>query len=448
MSALDTRPSVGTVLRLAWPVMLSMVTYSLMSAADAIFVGRLGTEPLAAIGIAVTTSWLFLALPYGLIRGVRVATAQAFGAGRKDDLDALGWQAVWLALGFGVIVAGLTAVSPGVFVLLGASPDVAREAFAYFSIRGLAAPLTLLELGLTAWFEGRGDTRTPMRANVFANLLCVALDAVLVTGFGPFPALGIRGAAWAGVISFGAAAALLLWQGARELWRTSARIRPDLLRESLRLGFPIGLQRFQDLVAWSTLTGAIAALGDVQLAAHVVAIRVLMVSFLPGAAIAESTAVLVGQAVGARKVEDARASWWAGVKAAVVLMGVGGLAFVGLPDLLLAPFGVTAEVAEVARHLLLVAAAFQVLDAIATVTYLSLDGAGDTRFTLVASLVFAWGVKLPLGLALVRWGGLGAVGVWLALTAEIVALILVLGWRWRSGRWFAAESAPVATAAA
>lgn len=435
-SATPSIPGVRRVLQLAWPVMLSMVTYSLMSAADAIFVGRLGTVPLAAIGLAVTTSWLFIALPYGLIRGVRVAVAQATGAGRTVSADSYAWQAIWLALGFGLLVALGSRAGPWVLSWLGASPEVAGQAWAYLSVRGLAAPILLLELGLTAWFEGRGDTRTPMRVNVLANLLCIALDAVLVLGLGPIPSFGIQGAAWAGVISFAFAAGMLLWAARGRLRRVPWRPRRALLGEATRLGLPIGLQRVQDLIAWTTLTGLLAAIGERELAAHTVAIRILMVSFLPGMAIAEASAVLVGQAVGARRPEEARLAWWSGVRAASVSMAIGGLLFVGVPELLLAPFGVAADVAPIARHLLYIAAAFQLFDALATVTYLALDGAGDTRFTLVASILFTWGVKLPAGLVLVKLAGFGAVGVWLALTAEIVTLLLVLLWRWRSGAWF------------
>ncbi len=436
------------VLKLAWPVMVSMVSYSLMSAADAVFVGRLGTVPLAAIGLAVTTTWLFLALPVGLLRGVRVAVSQATGAERTLTADALGWQALWLAIGAGVIVGLAAQASPWIFSVLGATPEVSAEAWIYFQIRALAAPVALVELALTAWFEGRGDTRTPMRVNVTSNLLWVALDAVLVPGWGPIPGLGIAGAAWAGVIAMGFAAVWLLALALPRLRTASWRPRRTLLKESTRLGTPIGVQRLLDVVAWTALTGVLASISDVQLAAHVVAIRVLLTSFLPGMAIAEATAVLVGQSVGARRPDQARAAWWAGVRTAVVVMAAGGALFVTVPNLLLAPFGVTPEVAAIARQLLLIAAVFQMIDAIATVTYLSLDGAGDTRFTLVASLSLSWGVKLPIGIVLARGAGLGAVGGWLGLTAELVVLLAVLVWRWRSGRWYRASAPAALTQAA
>jgi len=109
-----------------------------------------------------------------------------------------------------------------------------------------------------------------------------------------------------------------------------------------------------------------------------------------------------------------------------------------VPDVLIAPFHVAADVAPITRQLLAIAAAFQLLDAVATVTYFSLDGAGDTRFTLKASILLAWGVKLPLGVALARYAGMGAAGAWLGLTAELVLLLVVVVRRWYSRRWYTA----------
>ncbi|MDP2316653.1 MAG: MATE family efflux transporter [Pseudomonadota bacterium] len=434
------------VLGLAWPVMISMVSYSLMSAADAIAVGRLGTVPLAAIGLGVTTTFLFLGLPMGLVRGLRVATAQATGAERENIVDAYAWQAVWLGLGMGVLVAFASVLGPTVFHWLGGTPEVQAEALAYFRIKALAAPVVLLGMALTSWFEGRGDTKSPMRVNVVANLSHVVLVSVLVSGAGPIPGLGIRGAAWAGVIVLTGAALALVRMAWPTLRARSARPRRALLRESARLGLPIGVQRLLDITAWSALTGVLASVGDAELAAHTLAIRVLMLSFLPGLAIAEATAVLVGQAVGAKEPDVARRACRAGIVAAVSVMAVGGMGMVLVPELLIAPFHAGADVVPIARKLLWIAAAFQLVDAVATVLYFALDGAGDTRFTLVSSIALSWGVKLPVGVGLATVAGLGAVGAWLGLTGELFVLLGVLLWRWSSGRWYTAPRVLAAAA--
>jgi MATE family multidrug resistance protein len=438
----DDLKAIKQVLKLSWPVMLSMCSYTMMAASDAIFVGRLGTAPLAAIGLAVTTNFLFLGLPIGLVRGLRVATAQATGARRHRSVLALGWQALWLALAGGMLVVLISFGSPAIFHWLGAGPEVAAEAQAYFGIRVAAAPLALYLHGFSGWFDARGETRASMRVNVATNLISVALCAVFVPGWGPIPAMGIRGAAWSGVIALAVGSIALFRVGWPTLRAVSWRPRRVLIAESIRLGLPIGVQRVLDVGTWTVIAGVLASIGEAQLAAHVLAIRILMVTFLPGLAVAEGTAVLVGQAVGARDPEGAKRAWRAGTITALGIMLVGAVAFVVAPDLLLGPFGAGREVLPIARDLLLIAAAFQVLDAVATVTYFSLDGAGDTRFTLVSSIVMAWGVKLPIGVALARWAGMGAPGVWLGLTGELLLLMLVLLWRWRSERWFDRAAEP------
>lgn len=418
-----------------------------MSAADAVFVGRLGTAPLAAVGLATVAVWLVLALPLGLNRGARVATSQAVGAGRKGVVLAYGWQVLWASLAMGAVVACLSGIGPFLFPLLGATDAVAAEADTYFRIRALGAPLMLMGWGLTGWFEARGDTRSPIRVNVVANGLNIVLDAVLVTGAGPVPAFGMAGAAWATVASQGVAAVSLVAFAMPELRTVSARLRRPLLGTAWRLGLPMGTERLLDTLVWTAFSAALAVAGDAHLAAHVLAIRVILMSFLPGLAIGESVGVLVGQAVGARRPERAREAWASGVQLSMGLMAVGGLMFVLFPDALIGIFGAEPEVVPIARQLLFIAAAFQMLDAMATTTFLALNGAGDTRFTMLAILCLSWGIKLPLGVGFAVGLGWGAPGAWLGLTTEITCFLLVVLWRWRSGGWYAGSEAPEARAA-
>jgi MATE family multidrug resistance protein len=323
------------------------------------------------------------------------------------------------------------------FAAMGATAEVTAEAGRYFVPRALGAPLFLLQSGLTAWFQGRGDTRTPMKATLVANVINVVLDPILIFGLGPIPATGIAGASWATVVGYGGSAlvlarrALVLGGGARAVDRAA-------LSAILRVGLPVGTHFVLDVAAWAVFASVLARVGEVDLAAHVLVIRIVMVSFLPGHAVGEATGVIVGQALGAGRPARARGAWLAGTRIAVALMAACGAVFTIAPGLLVGVFGPAPEVAELARRLLLVAAGFQVFDAIATVGLLTLTGAGDTRFTMVVSVLVAWAVKLPAGVGLALGAGMGVIGAWLGLTLEIFVVALLVTVRLLGGAWVAA----------
>jgi MATE family multidrug resistance protein len=395
------------------------------------------------VGLAVTFGFLVRAFGLGLLSGVRIATAQATGAGRDARVARLGWQALWLAGGLGLAALPFAALAPAVLARVGSSAEVVGLASSYLRVTLGGAALTFALYGLSAWFQGRGDTRTPMFANVASNTVNLALTPALAYGWLGLPALGIAGAALATVLGTAVGVGILLVP----LWRSSGPGRRGLDRDALgaiwALGWPLGLAFVLDVGAYAVFAAVLGAVGDAHLAAHVVVVRVLSVSFLPGHAIAEATGVLVGQAVGAGRPAAAWQAIGAGARVATALMAACGLGFWIAPEWVLAPFGVDPEVARIGAGLLLVAGGFQVFDAIAMVLSQSLSGAGDTRFVTVTTTLASWFVKLPLGYALAMPLGLGAMGAWLGITAEVVLLSAVLVARARSARWLpAARPAP------
>jgi MATE family multidrug resistance protein len=440
--SLPTRVGIRHVFNLAWPITVSMLSYTVMGVVDTLFVGRLGTGPLAAVGLASVAAYLATAFPNGLMRGVKVNVAQRTGAGDHEAARRLGWQGVYLAASLGLLVASLASAGPELFQWMGASRAVGELASSYFGVRVLGAPLVLGMSALTAWFQGRGDTRTPMVANLLANGLNIVLDPIMIFGWGPVPAMGLPGAAAATVLAFGAGLAVLVWGFLPPMAGVPRAADRAMLGAIWRIGAPVGVHWSIEVGAWALFSSVLARTGEIQLAAHVMVIRIISVSFLPGHALSEAAGVLVGHAVGARRPEAARQAFRASAKLAMGLMFVMGLVFVAVPDALTAPFGATPEVAEVARGLLMVAATFQVFDALAMAAFGSLSGAGDTRFVMVAGILSAWLVKLPIGYAMALPMGMGAVGAWLGLTAEMVLLAGVGLWRVRGDRWLAAAFAP------
>ena len=429
-SALPREPlRVSHVFRLAWPIGVSMLSYTAMSLSDTVFVSQLGTAALAAVGLGATALFTVQAFGLGVLRGVKINVAHATGAEELALARRLGWAGLWMALGFGVVVAASARAGPVLFSAMGASDEVGHLAQAYFAIRVYGAPLFFFSLALQGFFQGRGDTRTPMVATVIANVLNILLDPVLIFGWAGLPALGIEGAALASVIGH-AVGLVYLGVRAREVFAGCGGLpERQLVAEIWEMGLPIGVGRFLDVVSFMAFAAVLARYADAHLAAHILVIRLVGVSFLPGFAVGEATGVLVGQAMGAGVPDQADRAYRAGLQLGVGFMALCGVVFVVVPDVLIMGFSVDEEVAVVSRQLLYIAAIIQLFDAVVVVTYGALQGAGDTRFLMRCSVACAWLVKLPVGIVLALGLGWGAPGAWMGLTLEIGVLAVVMGLR-------------------
>jgi multidrug resistance protein, MATE family len=422
------------VLGLAWPIVVSMLSVTAMTVVDTIYVGRLGTPELAAIGVSTSVVYLVTAFGSGLLAGARVHVARATGADRVELAGGYAWSGVWLALGMGLLVALTAAVGPVVFPWMGASERVVPLASAYFGARTLGAPVSFVFQALTVGFQGRGDTRTPMVAIVAANAANILLDPLLIFGFGPVPGLGIVGAAVATVIGVALGVAILLVRAPAVLGPCRAPAM-SWLRDVWDVGSPLGVSQLLDVASFVVFASLLATTGDAHLAAHVVVVRIIMIAFMPCHAIGEAVGVLVGHSLGAARPERAREALRLGTVQAVSLMVGMGVVYVALPDALIGVFRALPEVHALARSVLLLYASFQVIDAVATVVFGALGGAGDTRFVMRVSVFAAWTVKLPVSLALVLGGDLGVLGAWLGIAAEIGFLAAVGTWRARGSGW-------------
>jgi len=422
------------VLHTSWPIVVSMLSYTAMGVSDTLFVGWIGKTELAGVGLATMAIYLVNSLFLGTLHGARVLVAQAHGAGdRQQTLDAA-MSAVGVAIPFGLFVIALSSVDQEIFGLMGGSAAVQSLASDYFRIRVLAAPFWYVTVALCDFYQGTGDTRTPMKVNLMANAANIVLDLVMIFGFGPIPALGVKGAAWATV----AASALgMVMVGARFLRRDARRPRwrPAILRKIVRLGIPIGVRYGLNTVGFTVFTSMLARMGEDELAAHQIGVKIISVSFLPGYGIGEAASVLVGQYMGAGRRDLARRALLNSIKLSVAVMVSMGVVFWLFPETLYRLFVDEPEVLAIGRELMFIAAIFQVFDAVAMTTVGGLNGAGDTRFTMLASIAANWFVLVPVawtfGVAL----EMGAAGTWLGLLAEVVALSAVTMLRFYRGAW-------------
>ncbi len=439
MATIHDRPVAHRdVWSLSWPITVSMLSYTAMTVVDSIYVGRLGTAPLAAIGIAASLIHLGSALGHGLLSGARVAIASDTGARDRDSARSSAWQGVWIALVAGLLMAGLAPLGAWVFPWMGASEEVCALAGSFYHLRALGAPIFFVFFALTVAFQGRGDTRTPMIATVASNLLNIAVDPVLIFGLGPIPALGIDGAALATVAGLALGAVILAVPGRRLLGRVVWPQRAAV-RRIWRIGGPLGLQNVLDVGSFVVFASLLATAGDAHLAAHVIVVRIILVAFLPCQAVGEAVGVIVGQSLGARRPLRAREALRLGRLQAVAVMIVVGAVYVAIPGTLTRSFGAAPEVERIAAQILLLYATVQIVDAIATVSFGALTGAGDTRFVMWVSVLSAWLIKLPVAV-LLAWGlSLGALGAWLGVAIEIVFLAVIGVLRSRGSTWLALD---------
>ncbi len=431
-----------SVFGLAWPMMISRMSDTLMMVVDTLFVSRLGTAALAGVGIAISGSHLVVGFGWGLLMGVRVAVSHYTGAGRPESAARIGWQGAWLAALLGAIAWLAIPFAAWGLSLTGAEGEVLPHALGFLQVRVAGAPLLFGVLAVSGYFQGTGDTRTPMVGTLLANALNLALNPLFIFGWGPVPALGAAGAALATVISMGVN---LAWLGLRFLRHTPRVARGPqraLLAEITRPGVPMGMNMLQEIGSFAIFMAFLAHCGAIHLAAHVVVVRIVLMSFLPGWAVGEAGGVLVGQALGGRRPELARQAWRASVTLALSFMGAFGVLFVAFPATLLSIFSPAPEVLELGVRMLWIAAAFQIFDAVATVGLCCLNGAGDNRFTMALQLIGAWLLKVPLAWLFALPLGLGAPGAWLGMTLDIVMLAALCLWRIRGDRWLSAAPEP------
>mgnify|MGYP001026476625 CR=1 FL=1 len=427
------RAPLRALLLLAWPIVVSLLSYATMTLMDTVFVSRLGASALSGVGLGGMVSWVLIGFSIGLLRAVKILVSQSAGARQRQAVDAYRCAGLVLALALGLLTTAAGLVVAQVLPYITATESAGLFAKKYLFIRILGSVPVLLYVALREARYGLGDSKLPMRAALIGNFLNMVLDYlwIVVAGF------GVAGAAWATVIGHTVEAAILLGAQTRQglHWRS---LGPNHIRVTWRLGVPTGLQFVLEFGAFSMLTAMLAALSDVDMAAHQIAIQVIHFSFLPAFALGEACSVLVGQAVGARRNALVRVIAHKGLAAAALYTGLGTLVLLIGARPITSAFTTDAALSLVTVQLLYVAAAFQVFDGANVIARGTLRGAGDVGYSATVCVATAWALTPPFGWLLAYKLQLGAFGGWLALCAEIMVGAAILWWRVERGGWLSA----------
>jgi len=434
------RATLMTLLRLAFPIVLSRASQTVVGLSDAIMVAHLGAAALAATSTGATNAFSLLILPMGITFIVSSFSSQLFGRGDVASARRYGW--------YGLVVAGVTQVvcfasipffGP-VISLLPYEANVKALMETYLFWRILSGGAGIAIEALANYYGGLGRTLPGMVTNLFAMGANVVLNYLLINGSGPIPKLGVMGAALASTISTALAFlgffVFFLREGKglpmpKLSWPEFSRM--------LRFGLPSGFNWLFEFLAFVFFVNVVVAgLGTPAVAALNSVIALNSVSFMPSFGLASAGAVLVGQAIGSNRKDDVPHIVKLTAGTAMVWMTLAGLTYLLIPGVLLIPFARGedgAAVMEFGVRMLMVSAAWQVFDATATSLAECLRAAGDTLYPLVVRLLIAWLVFVPGAWFTVRSFGGGEIGamVWLVIYIGLLALVLLL--RFRSGKW-------------
>lgn len=443
----------GTLLRLAWPVVLARATQAVIGFCDALFVAPLGERPLAAVTTGAMNSYAFIILPMGTAFILQSFSAQLRGRGDLEAVRRYAWYGLFLAVAAAVIAVGAIALVPRAVGALGYEPEVASDMSLYLSIRLLSVGGVVGTEALGNWYGGLGNTRLAMVAGIVAMVANVVGCYVLVQPHFGLPGYGVAGAGWASVFAswLGFSVLLLAFLGGRgfeALRGPVGRLRGSEFWRVLRFGLPNGVNWFLEFAAFVMFINVVVAhLGTTALAAFNVVMQLNSLAFMPTFGLASAGAILVGEAIG----RNARDEVWPILRMTTVVaaswMVSVGLVYFTVPDVLLGLFRASgdtqnAELLTIGAKMLGLAAFWQLFDAFGMTFGEALRAAGDTTWTMVARIVLAWVVFTPLAWTAVLLLGGGVTTVMLALIAYLALIALTVSLRFASGRWRTIELVP------
>ncbi|MDF9745268.1 MATE family efflux transporter [Natrinema salsiterrestre] len=443
------------LLHLAWPLVLGNLLQTVYNLADMFWVGRVSSDAVAAVSLMFPLSWLFVSTAMGITAATIALVSQYVGAGDDRTADRVVAQTILLTLSVSSVLAvlGYAARRP-LLTLIGARGQVFVEALAYIEVIFLALPFTFLFFAFRASLQGAGDTKTAMWLVFVSAGLNVVFDPFLVLGWGPFPAMGTRGAAIATFFSRGLATAAgiaILLDGGFGVRLRPGDLKPDLelLKRLVDVGYPATFDGWARSFAAVAMAGFVARFGAAPTAAYGIGIRLMSVTWAVAGAVGQATATGVGQNLGAKTPERAAAVARTATAATMVFIFAVAAVLFAFPAGAMRIFVTDPAVVTEGIVFLRITAPFWALFAGVMVIQGAFRGAGNTREAMVLSilsrwvfriplvvvLAFSWSVTIPgtgVTVAALEWG---IEGIWWAFAVGMIAAFVVAVSWFRLGTW-------------
>ena len=437
-----TKGSIGVAaFLLAVPMVLEMAMESIFAVVDIFYVSALGSEAVAVVGLTEAVLTILYAIAIGLSMGVTAMVARRIGEGDPEKANQAAGQALWIGLIVALLVAFIgLCFAEDILRLMGAEAEVLAMGENYTLIM-LSGSITILYLFLiNAIFRGAGDATIAMRSLWLANGINIILDPILIFGIGPFPEMGVTGAAVATTIGRGIGVIYQLYHLRGHSSRISLKLehlKPvlSLMRNILWVSLGGILQFLIATASWVALVRIVSTYGSAAVAGYTIAIRVIIFTILPAWGMGNAVATLVGQNLGAGKPDRAEQSVWKVARYNLYFMLAVALVFILFAKQIIGLFTDDSQVIAYGESCLRLIAYGYGFYGIGMIVVQAFNGAGDTMTPTKINFVCFWLVQIPMAYILAKQFTLGPSGVfWAVMIAEsLIAIIGVM--LFRRGQW-------------
>lgn len=437
-----TRGPIGrAVFLLAVPMILELVMESVFAVVDIFFVSRLGAEAISVVGLTEAVATLVYAIAIGLSMGATALVARRIGEQKVEAAQQTAGQVLWTGAAAAVLI-GCCGIffGPQVLALMGAEPQVIAQGSAYTQILLGGSGAVMYLFLINAIFRGAGDAAIAMRSLWLANIVNLILDPLLIFGIGPFPEMGVTGAAVATTIGRSCG---VLYQ-CYYLFGSKGRLQLQWQHLALRVEIMLRLLRvsaggvFQFIIAtsaWIGLMRIVAPFGSDAVAGYTIAVRIIVFTILPAWGMGNAAATLVGQNLGAQQPDRAASSAWVAARYNVYFMLGVMLVFLLFAPQLVGLFSQEEQVLQYGVDALRTISYGYAFFAIGLVLVQALNGAGDTDTPTIINFFCYWLFQIPLAWLLANGMGFGPEGVFWAVTIAETLIAVVAVWVFQRGRW-------------
>ena len=443
MRVLPRRDLSREVWRIAGPVVVGMVSQTLLNVVDTAMVGRLGATALAATGLGGTLSWMIIGSFGALHIGTQAVAARRYGEGNYLAAGRVLDNAVVIGFVLGLICSILMAPAlRAVYPLFAHKPEIIDQGQGYVFYRLLGGLPALLIAAHRGFFNGVSLTKLQMYTTFVTNGANILFNYLFIFGNLGFPRMEAAGAGLAstigvtcGMIYFACVSLNAERREKFKYYQVQRKPEKEIVNGILKLIIPTMIHYFMIMFGFSIFTGITARLGVVEAAVSNVTITIMSLSFLPGVGIGTAASTLIGQKLGEEKPEEAEVYGWESYRIGALVMGTIGICFFSIPHLILKIFTDDVAVIEAGIIPLKIVGLIQWVDAAGIVLTSALEGAGMNRWVMVAEIMVHYVIFLPTTLLFAFAFHWGLTGAWIAVGVYMIVYGTVVAAKFAGGSW-------------